>query len=205
MSATARWAGSPVNEPSAARVARALQLLDSVEVAQEDRDRSYIARHEAGHAVMSVELGVRVELVTIEATPAHGFDGHCHVALWPASVRAVQPHEIAALEYSIMILLAGEMAERLGAGSTVHAQHDRAMIEERLRCYPIELHDDERKALLAWCEVHTMRRLRRAWPAVIAIAMELVVARTITGDRVLTLYEATLGSPPPIPQPPGTC
>jgi len=186
---------------SSDRVERALALLDLVEQTEAAKDRAAVARHEAGHAVMAFELGAAVSHVTVRSSPELGFGGHCGIGQWNRALRAVQPDEIASLERTIMILLAGETAERLGGHRHDRAEHDRAAIEEVLRCYPHELHADERDALMAWCTLHTTRRLARAWQAVIAIGMELLLAETLSGDRVRTLYEASLGRPTPFPLP----
>lgn len=187
--------------PSPDRIAKALALLESVEVYESYRDRAAIARHEAGHAVMALELGAPVTSATIARNLAAGLEGACTITLWGAWCRVTEAPEIARLERSIMVLLAGELAERLAGEAPQFAAQDRARVEELLRCYPHELHDDERAALLAWCETHTRRRLARAWPAVVAIAMELLLADAIPGDRLLTLYQAALGAAPTLSHP----
>jgi len=181
------------------RLDRALALLEKTEIYEEFRDRVHVSRHEAGHAVMALALGLGVQHASIRPRHEDRVAGFVLIAAQAtADRRARSLAERDRLERTILAYLAGGAVDRLSRTPAADdsSQTDRETVVDLLRAWPEPLDDVERDHLLAWFEAHAQRRLIRAWPAVVHIACELLLYDEADAARLAALYTEALGVPP---------
>lgn len=166
-----------------------------------DDDPKEIAYHEAGHAVVSVELGRAVEYVTIEAGTQPGgllLLGHIKNSD-PLRRPPYDPFRDRArnefwVNREILICYAGPAADERLTGSMNHdgAEGD---YEEAFR-WSSWLHHENRTMILPHID-YLLTRARRmiqaapTWDSIVAVAEDLLERRRITGTRVRKLCRAT--------------
>lgn len=207
MSHTRAWtnaelphAFSGVSDP--ARVARALAVLEEKERYERVRDRVAAARHEAGHAVMAIANGFRVDEVTIEVNLARQQGGWCRLASPVRALdrRAQSLEERDELERYALVLMAGRAAEDLdgshSSAANARAAGDGEQLDLLLRSWPDALEEEARAALCAWWRHLARSRLARFWPAVVTVGSEMLLYTTVTGDRAHALFTLAVGPPP---------
>ncbi len=143
------------------------------------------AYHEAGHAVVCQRLGFRVQRVTI--VPSVTFAGQCtHENI----LRGIDVEFDGSdrcrirIEKLIMVCLAGMQAQRMWRPRSVrnyHAASDhRAAVDMALRCNGS---GPQATAHLKWLSIRTESILKFLWPAVEAMAEDLLRDGTITPKR----------------------
>lgn len=152
------------------------------------RHQKLTAHHEAGHAVMARELRRRVTSVTIRADG--DTLGCCRHTQLRNFAPDYQPHR-GHIEREVMILLAGDLAEGLAAGSTrkiLPGSTDDTHKAIDLLSYLCG-GEDEAGAYFDFLRERTKNRVRQAWNAVDAIANGLLQEETLSGKRVRQLYD----------------
>ena len=153
-----------------------------------------VAHHEAGHAVLAIVFGRRVQRVTIEPGEGHeGFSkstlGFGHAVGWDTSPRMRRR-----VEEQIRILLAGGIAQRrMAPRSSKWAESD-----DRHRAVDLVLRlaspGREAGTYMKLLRIQTEQAVEREWPTICAVAEALIARRTLTGDDVKELrYRAMDG------------
>jgi hypothetical protein len=141
-----------------------------------------IAYHEAGHAIVSQRLGVLVKRVSI--IPEEDTAGSCtHNNILRGTQLDVDDSDRGRVraEKTIMICLAGPIAQRLWRARSVrkyHAGADYARAADlAIRCNGSAKQVD---AHLKWLEIRTEDMLKLLWPAVQALVADLLQNGTMT-------------------------
>jgi ATP-dependent Zn protease len=170
-----------------------------------ERERQATAYHEAGHAVVSVDVGLSVKYVAIHLDLVEGNAGVCQGGKSPSWA---QPEIDATgrtrrwIEQVIMVLLAGGEAERRFVGRRNHkgASSDYQKAVD-IGSYICNGDMEETQAYLAWLAVRTRNLLAREdiWAAVKAVALALLVRSELSGREVKRIiqdsYNALLSVP----------
>lgn len=159
-------------------------------------DLRAVAYHEAGHAVMAWSYGTELYAATVngdEGTTDHGNPLFGVDIEWsePDPAERLTARDLA--EQAIRCSLAGDVAQEIGMG----ARPDPAGGEDdRLRAWEILGHlvgsTEELEAYANLLEIQARQRLRRLWPAVEALAGELVRAGEVDGARARELCEVAI-------------
>lgn len=165
---------------------------------EDDDEDTHTAYHEAGHAIVGCALGARIDRVSL--SQASAFDdlddglprrfGDCMVN-WGR----VDPGQAWQQERELLTVLAGPIAE------LTYRDEDADEIDEA--CWAMDwqqakqcaaiIHSDPRKQLKALNQA--VQRLKKVvahppcWPAIAALADELMIGDEIGGDRVAELVE----------------
>ena len=152
---------------------------------QDLREARCVAHHEAGHVVMAVLCEIPVRRVTIDASPVDGFLGCC----WLGDVRDSLDSARVEAESAALVSLAGPIAEGI-AGFLPNARnleaHHRDALEDVRHAGPMN-GTAELEAHVAYLHQRAMGMLLHYWPAVTALAAELLLARTLTGGEAEAL------------------
>ncbi len=152
-----------------------------------------VAHHEAGHAVVSLNLRQAFQAVTIEPdTP--GTLGAMHQS-WSMSktIDTYSPDGRSRryIEDRIIIALAGPAAARKFAGRSTfggEADHDDAVdLLMRLTGDPEEL-----DAYYKLLEIRAKQRVEREWPSIEALAKVLLHERRVTSRRAKEVYRGSV-------------
>lgn len=140
-------------------------------------DRRF-AVHEAGHAIVAIELGLPVHSVSIEP------DG-------TGSVARAEIGQTLDLRKFVTINLAGWLAESIDNGrqplpdGRASAAHDDARIENELLGAFLSVKDPD--TFRQECSDHADRILMGRWPQVDILAAALLAERVLGGERVRDL------------------
>lgn len=151
------------------------------------------AYHEAGHAAVSIYHQHRIGPASIK--PKGDTAGRIVVPRKSTSealkIQEVPRTAIRYLEH-LEVLHAGYLAERIKAGrsSRIGASGDHNVIFSILSAWCLDRAADgpEGQALWKWTQIRAEYILRLVWPAVEAIAAELLEKQEITGKRARLLY-----------------
>ena len=145
------------------------------------------AYHEAGHALMAICIGARIRSVTIEPECDDGPVRHADIQVeWPLD--RFSHRELH--EKSIMVALAGPVAEMIHSGEPYHpgfvaewATDWTAAWEAATRLFPSER---KRLAYLEQTTTELYQLLDREdyWAALAAIVDNLLAHETLEGDEV---------------------
>lgn len=151
------------------------------------------AFHEAGHAVMHVLAGHRLQLVSIKP----GEESHGGTRVVPQfrvpSSGPVSPQTVANVEAAVCILLAGWEAQRRAAPRTVRGHG--AVEDSRKAVELIDVlsgSDEEVQAWIRLLEVRTRQRVAHYWRAVTAVATALLEKETLDGPEAGALIHEAL-------------
>lgn len=157
------------------------------------------AYHEAGHAVAAFCQNKKLHKVSIKADQDKGLLGYSRntLGIGEAITYSDEDRYLLRVTQEITIMFAGVLAEREhtqgrhnweGAASDMHAANDLALrIVSDEECYPY----------MRWVRVRTRRLIMRRWPAIEALAQELLVREQMTGVEATKLIRQTLY--PPLP------
>lgn len=172
------------------------------------------AYHEAGHVVLQCVFGYSVDYVTIEPTvemnghvlgdtpylPLLGWwslDRWTYPPGWPASYEEYlrDLHNRNVVENSIIIAMAGEIAQRQYVPSSVepwHGDGDRMEIEKLLGCLASIIDPALQEAWRGLLELRTQRLVEEHAYRIRAVADALMVKTTLTGAEVAALVRSRL-------------
>ncbi len=154
------------------------------------------AYHEAGHALLGVLSGARLRVVTIDPDWDDGPERFGDTQLeWPVS----HPNDRQWLEKSVLVALAGPVAEMIHAGEPFHP----ALVPEWASDWQLAWDAAERafpdhQRRLAWLEecTRTLHRLLSAdenWAALAAIVDHLLAHETLEGEDVEEIVRQWIG------------
>jgi ATP-dependent Zn protease len=157
------------------------------------------AYHEAGHAVAHLLLGGAVRQVSIVPDAGRARLGHCRRYHLPSFRPDIDngPKALPRVEREVVAYFAGGIAEahfrgrhcRSGARRDMEAAFD-------LACR-VCASDEEAEKFLAWLYVRAKGLItaERHWPAVEAVARELLARRTLSGAAARAAFASALGPP----------
>lgn len=153
------------------------------------------AHHEAGHAVAAWHLGIAVRMVMVTGDRSLGYLGrmvHAPISTQLAEALeagAVSPAQRQRVEGLVMMMLAGELAERRHRGRANHlgASEDRAHARSLLTL--ITADPDEESAYLSWLFIRARNLVEAHWPQITAVAAALLEQGTLTGRELRALLE----------------
>ncbi len=151
------------------------------------------AYHEAGHALMAHLCGQHVTRVEIEGDDEHA--GTCSALRFPPEIDepGATGTPTAALEARLLCLLAG-MAAEAAAGGRQEWDERSAELDRAVRLAIQVVGDCERVIpYLHEAREHATELLRSRWPAVEALAAELLGRRAMAGDEVRAVLAPLLG------------
>lgn len=141
------------------------------------RDGS-IALHEAAHAVLALQFGCEVELISVRVHQLRGGGpGHCE---WSSPPLA--PLDCAAIYF------AGGIADGTDFDSPQWGSNDDWL---RIVALAAKEPDPDRFVMLASMRAGCL--LRRTWPAVVELANALVRERSLTGEQAARICDAAMG------------
>ena len=145
------------------------------------------AYHEAGHALMAVQVGARIDSVTIDPDWDEGPQRFGDTQIeW--NLEATSEREF--LEKRIMVALAGPVAEMIYTGDPFHpglvAEWATDWNEAWLAASSIDLAPQKRLQFLEQItrELHSLLNEDRQWSALAALADELLAHETLEGEQV---------------------
>ena len=152
------------------------------------------AYHEAGHAVMHLQLNLPLRGVSIIPNKRKESLGHVHGGSIPKWVITIAetgdaweyPRVISRALSEICAFKAGRIAERLATKKTNHegAEGDRRAAYEWLFVLAPELATHECTALDRWLELRTSRLVKKHWSTIKLVAEALSIRRSLTGAEV---------------------
>ena len=152
------------------------------------------AYHEAGHAVMHLQLGLPLRRASIIPNKQKGSLGHVHggsISTWMVSLAEIDdaweyPRIISRALREICASKAGHIAERRATKKTNHegAEGDRSGASIWLFLLAPELATQECIALDRWLELRTTRLVKNHWSAIKLVAEALLTRRSLTGAEV---------------------
>ena len=177
------------------------------DLAEHDTPIEQTAYHEAGHAVVSVLVGLEFEYVTIDENG--DALGHVHYPGWQELVRRAgddpkeagwglsdshhlddaSPAAVRWFEQHAVSALAGWHAEKMGTGVDNHEgrEHDLETAHE----FAMALAGaEETQTILTRAESDAERLLRENWQAVQMVAEALIAKRKLTHLEVIEQMEA---------------
>lgn len=151
------------------------------------------AYHEAGHAALHIFYGHRFGPVSIK--PKDDSDGRViGPRISSSDAYEIQDNPRKAIRFleHLEVLHAGYLAAHIKAGraSRIGASGDRGTMYSILSSWCLDRAEDgpEARALWNWTKIRAEHILRDIWPAVEAIAAELLEKQEITGRRAGELY-----------------
>ena len=179
--------GQPCTSPQSGA-----QSFDNTRIAELFEISAY---HEAGHAFMAVYVGARVRSVTIEPDWDDGPERHADIQVqWPTN--PLTNRELC--EKSILVALAGPVAEMLHSGEPYHpgfvaewAADWKTAWEAAAQLFASE---PKRLAYLEQVTVKLHRFLDREghWAALAAIVDNLLAHETLEGEEVESIVQQWL-------------
>ena len=145
------------------------------------------AYHEAGHAFMAIYLGARVRSVTIDPDWDDGLERHGDAQIeW--RLDELTHRELC--EKSILVALAGPVAEMIYSGEPFHPGHVPEWVADWSTAWEEAqaIHADERRRLV-YLEQQTAslyKTMKRDdhWAALAAIVDSLLAHETLEGEQV---------------------
>jgi hypothetical protein len=155
------------------------------------------AYHEAGHAAVCIFYKINLTKVSI-MTDCEGYAGHIegHKKDIGETIRNASRKKLSVplLEH-IQMQIAGSKAASMLRGvnkTLMSAGPDFDFVEKLYRkiCIEKRLWGLEMLRLNEWLEVRTQKLLTLIWPAVVAIANELMIKGEITGKRAKHVYNS---------------
>jgi hypothetical protein len=153
------------------------------------------AFHEAGHAVMHVLAGHRLQLLSIKpGEESHGGTNVVPQFRVPSS-GPVSPQTVANVEAAVCILLAGWEAQRRAAPRSVRSHE--AVEDSRKAVDLIDVLSGSNEEVQAWIrllEVRTRQRVAHYWRAVKALATALIDKEKLDGPEAEALIHEALRS-----------
>lgn len=161
--------------------------------------RERTAYHEAAHAVAAFSYHKRLHKVSIKSDHDAGLLGYVKS---PSGIGEAMTHGDAGrylrlITEQVAILLAGVVAERehaLGWHAWAGAASDRSnALGLALRI----LSHDEAPAYMKWLMVRTQNLVKWRWPAIEAMAQELLLRDEMSGAEATALIRQTLSPPKP--------
>lgn len=160
-----------------------------------ERQRQRTAYHEAGHAVMRLQLGRRPTRASIKPRAADNSLGHVAHLGTKLDVDWIDPRDWRLqrwAETEIMVAMAGGEAERIYSGRCYHAgcaADSRRVSEIVLRTEG--LNDRRQLAFVTWLREKTRDRLGNSlvWLRVEAVAAALMQRETLTGAEIRQVCE----------------
>lgn len=161
--------------------------------------RERTAYHEAAHAVAAFSYNKRLHKVSIKSDHDAGLLGYVKS---PSGIGEAMTHgdagrHLRLLTEQVTILLAGVVAERVqapGRRPGAAAASDRG---DALNLALRILSDDEAPAYMQWLMVRTRNLVKWRWPAIEAIAHELLLREEMSGAEATALIRRTLSPPKP--------
>lgn len=174
-----------------------------------DPDLVHVAYHEAGHAVIGIALGSHPHFITI--VPSEGSMGRVVERNYPPSVRDVlkfgNPWDVPPVLRRVLndatVLFAGAIAERRRTRRRYKwdtESSDRERVHEIL-LGPVVPEGQEREygALDRFLRLRSRRLVGDCWPAIDAVAKELLVKGSLSGREI---WEIVIGIQPQVPPEP---
>ena len=154
------------------------------------KQKSLAAYHEAGHAVVTHLLCIRVKRITIVSDPVRGNAGHVlhgKVIHGRAPECDDTPRTPRRIENYVRIALAGHVAQKIHAPMSYFGaveDHRDAFIwalTVKHEC------DDAARAWFKWLELDVTSLLKSRWELVEAVATELLKRETLNADEFLAV------------------
>jgi len=153
-----------------------------------------IAHHEAGHAVAAVVLGIGIEKVTLEDDEEANALAYCLHPGIHGFVSTTRKEQAALARDLVYVCYAGYAAEARYQPKARRRQaaHDDANASELCWTYSIGprncfVGDEVYLAGLKRLENEAKRLVRKCWPSIHAVAIELKKRRTLTCEEVRTI------------------
>jgi ATP-dependent Zn protease len=142
-----------------------------------------IAYHEAGHAIVSLDVGRKFKYITV--TKNKDALGRIKTTIKGDSYNIT----LARVIKEVQILLSGFLAEEKSGFThkiemSIGANYDRHQATDFVLSH---MDEQEAKPFLAWVELRTKKNLELRWPAVKKIAKALLAKKTLTYNEVLAL------------------
>ena len=157
------------------------------------------AYHEAGHAVAAFSYNKRLHKVGIKADHDAGLLGYMK-RTWgsgEAITHGDGDRHLRLVTESVTILLAGVVAEREHAPARhnwaggASDRHEATVLAGRI------VGDEELGPYMKWLMVRTRQLVKSRWPAIEAMARELLVREEMSGAAATALIRHTLYPPMP--------
>jgi len=147
---------------------------------QQSNQLTATAYHEAGHAIVCHKLGFRVVRVTI--VPTTSSVGHCtHENMLRRVHLEYGNYGRLRLEKTIMVCLAGQIAQRLWRPRSVRHYHSHSDFRQAADlALHINCSETAASAYLEWLSVRTKEIVGSSWRVIQAMATDLLEHGTIT-------------------------
>ena len=168
-----------------------------------------VAYHEAGHAVLHLILRLPLRQATIIPNQSKGSAGHVTGGTIPLWIRSIAhygdaweyPRALSRTLSEICALKAGHTAGRRATrrANWYGAKGDRLQAHDWIFLLVPERRLKEARALDNWLEARTTRLVKAHWKAIEGVAQELLQKRSLKGQEIRNIVQAT--APAAVPEP----
>jgi hypothetical protein len=183
------------------------ELVERRQLQQKARQRYWrrwfeaysVAFHEAAHAVIGFQVGLRVTHVALlqdgggycatgKSLPTEDHDRRYHEVPEDEDIPTLASLQVPLVDYIVMTLAGGPAMRRAGDPRGQCSRHDWLVAEKLFsEAHHLPPYHEQIQTLLQAAERQASRAVDRAWPQITAIAEQLIERGRLTGDDVRNL------------------